>query len=229
MTIAYVEQRLMSLKNHKKYEIEMEISGEWALWSRPDTGANKVSEICPFYSSVKGIFESVLFMPTVEICPTEITICNPVKFSPYSLNYSGMHRRDREIESESTMQIRFSTLRNVCYKLKAIAINNRDESVISDLAKKYVKNNINHAHAYIDMFNRRLKRGTFRRVPHLGKADFLCDYCGPPRSETKACESINKNINSMLVACFDKPVKGSFNPVFAQNVKIEKGVLNLVK
>lgn len=37
------------------YEIEMEISGNTAIWTRPDTGDCPVSYPVPTYSAVKGI------------------------------------------------------------------------------------------------------------------------------------------------------------------------------
>ena len=43
------------------YSIEMEIAGDTAMWTRPDTGDSPVSYPAPTYSAVKAIFESVLW------------------------------------------------------------------------------------------------------------------------------------------------------------------------
>lgn len=45
----------------KKYEVAMEIAGNTAIWTRPDSGDSPVSYPAPTYSAVKGIFESVLW------------------------------------------------------------------------------------------------------------------------------------------------------------------------
>ena len=39
----------------------MEIAGNTAIWTRPDSGDSPVSYPAPTYSAVKGIFESVLW------------------------------------------------------------------------------------------------------------------------------------------------------------------------
>jgi len=44
-----------------KYPIMLEISGNTAMWTRPDTGDCPVSYPAPTYSAVKGIFESILW------------------------------------------------------------------------------------------------------------------------------------------------------------------------
>lgn len=45
------------------YPIEMEIAGDTAIWTRPDTGDCPVSYPAPTYSAVKAIF-AVYFMGT---------------------------------------------------------------------------------------------------------------------------------------------------------------------
>jgi CRISPR-associated protein cas5 len=50
----------------------MEIAGSTAMWTRPDSGDSPVSYPAPTYSACKGIFESILFGPDVEIIPTRV-------------------------------------------------------------------------------------------------------------------------------------------------------------
>ena len=67
------------------YPIEMEISGNTAMWTRPDTGDCPVSYPAPTYSAVKAIFESVLWGPDIEIIPTKVELCNPGNIIPIVL------------------------------------------------------------------------------------------------------------------------------------------------
>ena len=71
------------------YPIEMEISGNTAMWTRPDTGDCPVSYPAPTYSAVKAIFESVLWGPDIEIIPTKVELCKPVQYHFYCTNYGG--------------------------------------------------------------------------------------------------------------------------------------------
>ena len=44
----------------KAYPIAMEIAGNAAMWTRPDSGDSPCSYPSPTYSVVRGLFESVL-------------------------------------------------------------------------------------------------------------------------------------------------------------------------
>lgn len=45
---------------HKTYQVSMEVAGDTALWTRPDTGDSPCSYPAPTYSAVRGLFESIL-------------------------------------------------------------------------------------------------------------------------------------------------------------------------
>ena len=57
------------------YNVQMEIAGPTAIWTRPDTGDAPTSYAAPTFSAVKGIFESVLWLQSAEVCPTRVEIC----------------------------------------------------------------------------------------------------------------------------------------------------------
>jgi CRISPR-associated Cas5-like protein len=73
----------------KKYSMQLEISGATAMWTRPDTGDAPVSYPAPTYCAVKGIFESVLWIQSIEVVPTKVEICSPVAYHTYTTNYGG--------------------------------------------------------------------------------------------------------------------------------------------
>ena len=79
------------------------------------------------------------------------------------------------------------------------------------------------AHAYFDIFNRRLDWGRYWRKPYLGTSRCLVDYCGHFRPETRVCEEINLFVPGMLITTHAGPGM-PYDPVF-RNVQIERGVL----
>lgn len=209
---------------NKCYPIRMEIAGEFAMFSRPDTGSEKTSYASPTFSAVKGIIESILYLPdTVNIIPIKVEICKPIQYQKWSFNYNGILRKSDLINNENSCQIRFLILRDVCYKIYATVVNSGKEP----LNEKY--KNINHAHSFQEQFNRRIKNCRSYRTPCLGMSEFLPSYVGEFREDSKPCEDINFKIPSMLFSCFDQFCHGEYNPTFAQNVNIEKGILNYVK
>ena len=100
----------------KPYEIRLEIAGPTAMWTRPDTGDCPVSYPAPTYSAVKGIFESVLWGPAVEVVPYKVEICRPLNFHSYATNYNGPLRKSG---TEGAYQFLATVLINVCYRLYA--------------------------------------------------------------------------------------------------------------
>ena len=61
----------------QKYRINVEISGPSAMWTRPDTGDAPVSYLAPTYSAAKGIFESVCWLKSAEVRPTDVESVGP--------------------------------------------------------------------------------------------------------------------------------------------------------
>ena len=42
------------------HPLQLEIAGPTAIWARPDTLPNPVSNVAPSFSAAKGIFEAIL-------------------------------------------------------------------------------------------------------------------------------------------------------------------------
>ena len=61
---------------HKTYQVSMEVAGDTALWTRPDTGDSPCSYPAPTYSAVRGLFESILWGPAVRIIPRKVELCS---------------------------------------------------------------------------------------------------------------------------------------------------------
>jgi CRISPR-associated protein Cas5d len=205
-----------------KYEISMEISGPFAMWSRPDTGATPTSYPVPTWSATKGIFESIVFFKDskawirplkVEICKLKGSICGEISFQQYTNNYRGPLRSS----GKSNFQFSALILSNVCYRLYGVIENGSGEHL------EYGKN---PCHALQAMFFRRLKKGQCHKTPCLGWNEFVPSYWGRFRSTTVVDTDISINMVSMLNKTFDKAVSGNYNPQFVQQEKaiISKGV-----
>ena len=104
---------------NKIYKVQMEISGSTAMWTRPDTGDAPVSYPAPTAAAVKGIFESVLRLESVEVCPEKVEICSPLAYHTYTTNYGGPLRKSKSIQGNNSYQLLATVLINVCYRLYA--------------------------------------------------------------------------------------------------------------
>lgn len=211
---------------HIEYPIQMEIAGSTAIWTRPDTGDSPVSYPAPTYAAVKGIFESILWGPAVEIIPTRVDICAPIRYHGYATNYSGPLRDPKNIKSGGQYQLYATVLTDVCYRLYAVVRPYRDKTVLPEAALAWDRRTTAPGHAYQEMFQRRLNKGQAWRNVCLGWSEFTPSYFGPFREKTQICKEIDGIvIPSMLRQTFSEGYRSPFSPVYDTNLTICKGVL----
>jgi len=207
------------------YSISLEISSSTAMWTRPDTGDAPVSYPAPTYAAVKGIFESILWLQQAEIMPVKVEICRPIVFHSYTTNYGGPLRKSRIMKVGASYQLIATVLVNVCYRLYADVYHDPTGDRIEPSTDKNPTRATNGAHAFKNIFERRLQRGQCFSIPCLGWSEFVPDYVGVFRLQTSVCEEITLEIPSMYKNCFLSGKRSAWAPFFYQNIKIEKGVL----
>jgi len=208
------------------YPIAMEIAGSTALWTRPDSGDCPTSYPAPTYSAVKGIFESILWGPAVEVIPTKVEICKPVQYHSYVTNYGGPLRSNKACANGSNYQLLATVLTDVCYKIFADVKPNREKQMLPDSALRWDAKTTSPGHAYQAIFNRRLKRGQCYSIPVLGWKEFTPQYFGPLRDDTRVLDSMEIiNIPSMLRMVFGGGYRSPVTFVFDQEVVVSKGCL----
>lgn len=212
----------------KHYEVNLEISGPTAMWTRPDTGDSPVSYPGPTYSATKGIFESILWIQAVEIVPVKVEICSPIVFHTYVTNYGGPLRKSRIMKTGSSYQLLATVLVNVCYRLHAeVHAISSAERRLSNRTKAWMAKTSNPAHAYQEIFGRRIANGQCHSIPCLGWKEFVPDYVGRIREYTSVQRDINLAIPSMTSTVFLLDKTDRIIPTFTSraNVQIREGVL----
>lgn len=209
----------------KKYLVDLEIAGELALFSRPDTGGTPSSFPIPTWSASKGIFESIARLASGDawISPTVVEVCvrkddarrGHIRFQNYAFNYGGPLRKRDQVKGGNSLQVFSTVLSDVCYRIYG--------EVRGD--KNRVRNGgINPCHHLQGMFNRRLKNGQCHRTPCLGLSEFTASYWGEIRHDyTEVDTALNLRLPSLLITPFSAPVNGSYNPQYQLNVHIKNG------
>ncbi|MBP7231615.1 MAG: CRISPR-associated protein Cas5 [Syntrophaceae bacterium] len=210
-----------------KYEIALEIAGATAMWTRPDTGDCPVSYPVPTYSAAKGIFESLLWGPAVQIVPTKVEICAPIQFHNYQTNYGGPLRKARVIADGGGYQLLATVLIDVCYRLYAEVINITAavKNRLPNKAQEWDRKTTSPGHAYQGIFNRRLKKGQCFFMPFLGWKEFAPSYFGEFRENSEIQTDINMMIPSILREVFSEGYASECAFTYDQNVKITCGVM----
>jgi CRISPR-associated protein Cas5d len=204
------------------YSVILEVAGPLAMYARPDTGGTPTSYPAPTWSAAKGLLESISFMSGGEAWfhPTRVEICRriglpggTISFQRYTTNYGGPLRKDTNVSKGTAMQVFATVVANACYRIHADVRGPRGE------------NGRNPRHHLRDLFERRIKKGRCHRTPCLGLSEFTCDYWGAPRPEWEVDDALILEIPSMLSSVWDRAQNGEYISRFAQNLRIEKGVL----
>jgi CRISPR-associated protein Cas5d len=211
----------------KPYEICLEISGGYAMWTRPDTGDCPVSYPAPTYSAAKGIFESILWGPAIRIIPTRTEVCAPLVYHNYRTNYGGPLRKSGVVASGGGYQLLATVLVDVCYRLYAdvLPVARMLGEKLPEKANAWDKKTTSPGHAYQAMFDRRLKRGQCYSIPFLGWKEFVPNYVGLFRDDTVVRNDINLILPSMLREVFSQGFDSPVAFAYDQDVCIEHGVL----
>jgi len=209
--------------SNQSYPVEMEISGNTAMWTRPDTGDTPVSEIIPSYSAVKAIFESVLLGFNSVVKPIKVEICAPIQYHSYYTNYGGPLRESKQIKGGNSFQLLATVLIDVSYRIYAEIIQNHEKTGLSEKSLQWDKRTTSPAHAYQEMFIRRLKRGQCYSIPFLGWKEFTVSYFGPFRKETEVYNDFSATIPAALRQVFSKGYNSPVSIVYDQNINIING------
>ena len=197
------------------------------MWTRPDTGDCPVSYPVPTYSAVKGVFESILWGPAVQIIPTKVEICTPVQYHNYQTNYGGPLRKPKVVAGGGGFQLLATVLIDVCYRLYAEVspTPGSTKGRVPDKARQWDAKTTSPGHAYRAIFDRRLKRGQCFTVPFLGWKEFGPSYFGPFRETTRVRGDIDMVIPSILREVFSEGYASKCAFAYDQEVRINAGVM----
>ncbi len=214
---------------NEEYNICMEVSGKTAMWTRPDTGATPISYPVPPWSAAKGLFESVSRLKNVVVIPTVVEICAPIVYHDYTANYGGPLRKAELIGKGNLFQHKATVLVNACYRFYAKIENLKyTPNTLAEAGHFAV---INSCHYGKERFYRRLVRGQYYDTPCLGWREFVPEYMGLFRSDTKVQTSINETLPSFLYCVYDPDI-GIGSPRYVQSEtgrRIMKGRLEYAK
>lgn len=210
----------------KAYQVSMEIAGNTAMWTRPDSGDSPCSYPAPTYSAVRALFESVLWGPAVLIIPRKAELCSVPQFHSYVTNYGGPLRSSKSLNNGSNYQMFATVLLDVCYRLYADVVPNPNKASFPENAAKWDRATTSPGHAYQEIFNRRLTRGQSYATLSLGWSEFTVSYFGPFRKGTRVCAELpDIPIPSMLRCAFQDAYGSEYHAVYDTGLCIHEGVL----
>ena len=182
----------------------LEVSGEFACFTRPEMKVERVSYDIITPSAVRAVFESILWKPAIRWQPEKIEVLAPIHWATIRRNEVGSKLSMANVRSamqhgtgalalyvEEERQQRASLLlRDVRYRITA-GFSMTEKAGESDNPQKFA-----------EMFTRRAAKGQCVNQPYLGCREFACDFhLVDPATEPAAIPpelSEEKNLGWML-------------------------------
>lgn len=157
----------------------VEITGEYACFSRPELKVERVSYDIITPSAARGILEAVFWRPAICYVIDEIRVCNPIKFDNIrrnEVNSKASIRKESIFTSEDRTQRSAVVLKDVKYIITAhfeavtekLNLPNKPYGEISDTL---ADGTFNHG-KFADIISRRLRKGQCFHQPYLGTREF---------------------------------------------------------
>lgn len=199
--------------------LTVKVWGDFACFTRPEFGAERVSYEVMTPSAARGVLEAIFWKPEFVWKILQIKVLKPIKHFSIFRNEVNNVQSDRSAKNpeyhyyadEDRAQRHTLGLRDVAYIIEA------------DLELQPHANA--HPAKYRDQFRRRVKKGRCHHQPYLGTREFSA-FFGEPGSDDTA-QTLNDELGLMLLDVeFSVTDKGSTIQYFSHNetgAKVTKG------
>lgn len=172
---------LKILDTTKHSSLTVKVWGDYALFTRPEFSAERVSYQVMTPSAARGVLEAIFWKPEMTWRIREIHVLRPIQHFSILRNEINSHQKESTAKSwaksgegryyadDDRAQRHSLCLRDVAYLIKA------------DIELKPHANA--HPAKYRDQFRRRVKRGQCHHQPYLGTREFSAFFGEPDESD----------------------------------------------
>ncbi|MGE9294564.1 MAG: type I-C CRISPR-associated protein Cas5c [Puniceicoccales bacterium] len=171
------------------FGITLKISGDYALFSRPEMKVERVSYDVITPSAARGVLEAIYWKPQIRWLIDEITVLRPIRFTNIRRNEvaskipvkgaTGVNAAMKNAEvvpqmavDENRQQRASMVLKDVAYVIRAhvAVLDRRLEADSEPVADNEA------AGKHLEMFKRRARRGQVFHQPYFGCREFPVDF-----------------------------------------------------
>jgi len=194
--------------------VRLKVWGEFACFTRPDLKVERMTYPCMTPSAARGVLDCILWKPEFVWHVQRILVLNRVKFASVKRNEINKKQGKTPIVIEEDRAQRNSIiLKDVAYVIEASV--HEATSPVKNPTRKYV-----------EMFNRRVRKGQCWRRPYLGTREFAAEFAPPSGADVPISEDVP--IGSMFLDMwYDE--NGVPMPKFFYDVAVKQGVLDCGK
>ncbi len=167
------------------YGIHLKVSGDYALFSRPEMKVERVSYDVMTPSAARGVLEAIYWKPQIRWIIDEIRVLNPIRFTNIRRNEvsskisvkggSGVNAAMANPEIRPSMDVAENRQQRASLLLKDVAYLIKAHVQILDarMEKGEAPSPQNEAIGkHLDMFKRRARKGQAFQQPYFGCREF---------------------------------------------------------
>lgn len=192
--------------------VRIKVTGDFACFTRPDLKVERMTYPCMTPSAARGVLDCILWKPEFVWHVHRIIVLKPVKFASVKRNEIKSKQGKTPIIIEADRAQRNSIiLRDVAYMIEASVYQPTPDE--KNPPKKYV-----------EMFNRRVRKGQCWRRPYLGTREFAAEFSLPAPDEYEKRIREDIPIGSMFLDMFYDE-SGVPQPKFFFGAAVRDGVL----
>ncbi len=210
------------------YGVCLEVCGDYALFTRPELKAERVSYDCITPSAARGILEAIFWHPGLKWVIDKIYVGKPIRFA---------NIRRNEVKSKiSSVQIRKLINGNAqeSYIATSEDIQQRSSMVLKDVRYLIVAHfdmtdqasENDNTGKFSEMFKRRASKGQCYHQPYLGCREFPAEF--KLGDEVSFVCAHNHEVRDMGLMLYDMDYSNPENiePLFFRAI-LKNGVMNL--
>jgi CRISPR-associated protein Cas5d len=144
------------------YGFKVEISGDYALFTRPELKTERMTYDVITPSAARGILEAIMWKPAIKYLIDEIAVCSPIRFDNIRRNEISFKASSREPRSATAERAQRASmvLRGVRYVVTA----HFEMTAAAGPGDSEGK--------FTEMIRRRLRKGQCFHTPYLGTREF---------------------------------------------------------
>ncbi len=210
--------------------VRVKVSGDFACFSRPEMKVERVSYEVVTPSAARGILDAILWKPEMRWHIRKIEVLRPIRFQALKRN---------EIQSKISVGGKDGVMAWMSepskYRPQSAGAGSKDGTPRNTLALRDVSYIIeaepiifdysgdNTPRKYVEMFQRRVKKGQCHSVPCLGCREFMARF-EPVEDDDQPIADF-RDLGMMLYDIIFDPEGDNNRPIFF-HAKMEGGIVN---
>lgn len=160
--------------------LTVKVQGDFALFTRPEFSAERVSYQVMTPSAARGILEAIFWKPEMRWRVQKIHVLNPIKQFSILRNEVNSHQSDRAARAWSEPGDGYFAEDD---RAQRHSLCLRDVAYIIEAEIDLKSHATDHIAKYRDMFRRRVEKGQCFNQPYLGTREFSASFEPATRDE----------------------------------------------